>query len=343
MPTTYAIIQGNKYMDATTYTGNGGAQTITNAGSFKPDAVWMKLRSGVANHILQNSVTGVTKGLQPNLTDAEFTDASTLTAFNSNGFSLNGNSNTNGNGSTYVAWQWQAGQGTTSNNTSGTITSTVSANTTAGFSIVTYTGNGTSGATFGHGLGVAPSFVIFKSRSAAATYWLVYSSTIGNASYLSLQTTDAAVAGTTTFLNSTTPTSSLITLGNGGSINSNGATYVAYCWTPIAGFSAFGSYTGNGSADGPFIYTGFRPKYVLWKVTSTTGNWVVADSSRDLYNPESNYLIPNTSGAEGSATLMDFLSNGFKLRTAGGGTNGSGENIIYAAFAETPFKYANAR
>jgi hypothetical protein len=354
MPTTYAIIKGNQYMDATTYSGTGAAANVTNAAGFYPDLTWVKNRSsGDYWNVLFDSVRGAGNQLSSNQTDAELASASNVagkvSAFNSNGFGLAAGSSSilsvNGTSNNYVGWQWTAGQGANVTNTTGTITSTVSANTTAGFSVVTYTGNGTSGATFGHGLGVAPSFVIFKSRSAAATYWLVYSSTIGNASYLSLQTTDAAVAGTTTFLNSTTPTSSLITLGNGGSINSNGATYVAYCWTPIPGFSQFGSYTGNGSTDGTFVYLGFKPKFVMIKRTNTTGNWIIFDSARGPYNLNGPYLYANASDAEATSTSvgLDFLSNGFKNRNTYTDANANGSSYTYMAWAETPFKYANAR
>jgi hypothetical protein len=350
MPTTYAIIKGNQYMDATTYTGTGNvASTVVNAGGFQPDFVWGKARSAVYTNVLYDSVrgTGATKSLYTDDTNAEgfYSAFTNLTSFNSNGFSTGVTSSTNvlnNSGTTFVAWQWKAGAGSNVTNTSGTVTSTVSANTTAGFSICTFNAGSTGNQSFGHGLGVAPKMVIVKDRVTTGAGWVVYHASVTNANQYLLLSNTAAVSSVTGVWGSAVPTSTVVNFGSNLATIANANT-VSYCWAEVPGFSAFGSYTGNGSADGPFIYTGFRPKYVMYKTSSVVGNWVVVDSSRDLYNPESNYLIPNTNAVEGSATLMDFLSNGFKLRTAGAGTNGSGETIIYAAFAETPTKYANAR
>jgi hypothetical protein len=336
-------------MAASTYTGTGATQSIVNSGnnagaiSFKPDFVWTKVRSAVENNRLYDSIRAVQNVLYSNLTNAETFEPGSLTAFNSNGFTVGAAGSSNTNAATYVAWQWQAGQGSTSSNTSGSITSTVSVNATAGFSVVTFNSNATAGATVGHGLGVAPSMFIVKSRSIVGD-WGVYHASVGNTGGLLLNST-AATNTTIQFWNNTSPTSSVFTLGNGSTVNpTSGTNMVAYCWAQVAGFSKFGSYTGNGSADGPFVYLGFRPRFVMIKTTSSVNNWIVIDSSRDPYNSPGNYLLPNTTGAEGSVSpAIDFLSNGFKLRLSNAGWNGSSENIIYAAFAENPFKYSLAR
>jgi hypothetical protein len=344
--TDSAIVKGNTVMDATLYTGNGTTQSISNTNGFKPDLVWVKSRSDVYYHWLTDSVRGVNKELSSNATAAE-TTYGLITAFNSNGFSVSTNgglyAGSNGNGSTFVGWQWQAGQGSSSSNTSGSITSTVSVNATAGFSVVTYTGNGTSGATVGHGLGVAPKMVILKRRDGVEA-WPVYHASLPSAAYyLRLQATDAQDTATS-FMNNTAPSSSVFTLGNGGFSNTSTWTYVAYCWSQIAGFSSFGSYTGNGSTDGPFVYLGFRPKFILHKCSSNAGDgWLLYDTVRQTYNVVGAYLQPNLSDAEGNTTVLDILSNGFKLRSTFSSTNASGYTYIYMAFAENPFKNALAR
>jgi hypothetical protein len=343
------IKKGNTVMDATLYTGTGATQVITNAGAFKPDFVWMKTRNVSANSNLVDSVRGTNKLLQSNTDAAEATNANALSSFNSNGFTVVDDYGSNYNGNTYVGWQWQAGQGSTSSNTSGTITSTVSVSTTAGFSVVTYTGTGAN-ATVGHGLGVAPAMYIVKRRDGGSNNWRVYhrnmaASPATGTLYLSL--TNAFTVDSTEW-NNTTPTSSVISLGTQNSVNGSGGTFVAYCWAEIAGFSKFGSYTGNGSADGPFVFTNFQPKFVMIKKTDSVtanGNWVIIDTSRNTYNVANLLLFPNLSDAEATVTAVDLTSNGFKIRASGAvtGLNLSGSNFIYMAFAENPFKNANAR
>lgn len=343
------IANGASYMAATTYTGTGATQTIANTvntASFKPDLVWIKSRSAATNNNLFDAIRGTTNYLISNSTAANASNANTLTAFGTTGFTLGSDASSIGvnvNAATYIAWQWLAGAGTTSSNTNGSITSTVCVNTASGFSVVTYTGTGAN-ATVGHGLGVAPSMVIVKQRTAASTTnWAVWHTSIANTNYLLLNTTAASTAGAT-YWNSTTPTSSVFSLGSAGDTNTNTGTYVAYCFAPITGFSAFGSYTGNGSTDGPFVYCGFRPRYILLKVTSTTGDWVIYDTSRNPYNVEDLYLYPDSSAAEaGSGTpRVDIISNGFKLRQTGQ-DNAASATYIYAAFAENPFNYSRAR
>jgi hypothetical protein len=337
------IKKGNTVMDATTYTGNGTTQTITNAGAFKPDFVWIKRRNIAADHVLYDSVRTLGVALSSNLTSAEPAQTNgLLTAFNSNGFGVavvSGDNSTNGSTQTYVGWQWQAGQGSTSSNTSGSITSTVSVNTTAGFSVATWTAPGSGSFTVGHGLGVAPKFIITKVRNTADN-WLIWHTSIGSSGYL-LFTTGASATNSTIY--NGTPTPTLINYGS--YLPSNGSTYVTYSWAEIAGFSKFGSYTGNGSTDGPMIYTGFRPAFIIIKRTDAAGrNWIMFDNKRDTKNEVLNSLEPSNSDAEyPNSTGLDFLSNGFKIRSTGPSLNTSAATYIYMAFAENPFKNANAR
>ena len=367
MPTTYAIPNGATAMTATTYSGNSASpQAFTNGGNnntgvtFLPDLVWIKNRSsGSYWNVWFDTVRGAGNQLSSNQSDAELASASNvagkISAFNSNGFSTAAGSvsstSVNTTGNNYVAWQWNAGSNTTTTNTTGTITSTVSANTTAGFSIVTYTGTG-SAATIGHGLGVAPKFLIVKNRTQAGNAWgvwtIAFGGTASDTDYVLLNDTGAkGYLGAVALWNNTAPTSSVFSIGTQATTNRNGDGFVAYCWTAVPGFSAFGSYTGNGSTDGPFIYTGFRPKFWMAKRTDVGAPWLIYDSARNTSNVVNNYLIPNASDAEASGSspndVNDFLSNGFKLRCSNAGENASGGTYIYMAFAETPFKFSNAR
>jgi hypothetical protein len=346
-----AIENGSEYFAATTYTGTGATQSISNdvnGVSFQPDLVWIKARSIAYSHVATNSVAGATKFLVPNGTDSEYTQADTLTSFNPDGFSLGADAtylNFNANTKTYVAWNWKAG-GAAVTNTAGSITSQVSASPTAGFSVVTYTGTGANGATVGHSLGVAPSMIILKGRSAgtAGGPWYTYHVSTGATNLLRLNTTAAAASDS--IFNYTTPASTTFTLGApAGFSNGSGENYVAYCFSEVSGFSKFGSYTGNASADGPFVYLGFRPKFVMVKRTDASDSWQIMDTERDTYNPTDSVLFPNLSNAEDSRTVnnYDYLSNGFKLRTSNSGHNANGGTYIYMAFAENPFKNSLAR
>jgi hypothetical protein len=338
---TPTISNGANYMAASLYTGTGASQTVSNAVnsiSFQPDMVWIKSRSAATDHKLTDSVRGTTKALISDTTGAETTDTNGLTAFGSTGFTVGTDTVYNNSGATYVGWNWKGG-GTGVSNTAGSITSTVSANTTAGFSIVTYTGTGAT-ATIGHGLGATPSMMIMKKRSNAGA-WKVYHTILGNTKILELNATDAAQTSST-YWNNTSPTSTLITVGSNGDINASGETYVSYCFTPIAGYSAFGSYTANGSTDGPFVYLGFRPRWLMIKRIDGVDSWVIEDSSRDTYNVDKNYILADSNGAEGATDLRDLLSNGFKCRSIAQNIT-SGATYIYAAFAENPFTIARAR
>jgi hypothetical protein len=337
-----ATTQANDYFDAKLWTGNGSSQTISTY-DFQPDFAWIKTRSTSDNHNLMDAVRGATKRLISNSSGAEATETQMLTAFTSNGFSLGTDAGVNGSGTTYVGWAWKA-NGAGSSNTAGSITSTVSANTSAGFSVVTYTGTG-SNATVGHGLGVAPSMVIVKSRSIVDN-WRVGHNYLNNGSspwnYSLILNATIANSLDSTIWNNTAPTSSVFSIGTDATVNQSSATYVAYCFSEIAGYSKFGSYTGNFNADGPFIYTGFKPKFVMLKASGDTGSWNIVDGTRNPSNVVNARLFPNSSIAENTATVVDFLSNGFKIRSSDSDFNYTVTNI-YMAFAESPFKYANAR
>lgn len=334
------INRGDDYFQAGTYTGNGSTLTITGL-RFQPDFVWIKGRSGATDHALYDAVRGVQKRLESNTTDAEVTSDGGVTAFTSDGFTVGSLAQVNTNGATYVYWAWKA-NGAGSSNTAGSITSTVSANTTSGFSIVTYVGTNAIGATVGHGLGVAPQMIIIKNRSSAEA-WPVYHTSIGATKYLVLNTTAASATATTPW-NNTAPTSTVFTIANWNALNENGSNHVAYCFAPVAGYSAFGSYTGNGSADGVFVYTGFRPRYLLIKETGNVNSWEVYDTARNEYNVQTQRLFPNDSQAEATTNpSLDILSNGFKCRAGNTGINRSGGTYIYMALAENPFKYSLAR
>jgi hypothetical protein len=340
--------QAGDYFNVVTYTGNATSRSITGVG-FQPDFVWIKNRTTAFGHLLYDAIRGTGVYLASNSTDGDTSFTNGLTSFNSDGFGLGTANAVNENSSGLVAWNWNAG-GSNATNTSGTITSTVRANTTAGFSIVTYTGNNTANQSVGHGLGVAPSMIIVKNRTTAATSWAVYHTSVGLGKYLELNKTDATSTNAAFFDQVTT---TVFGFDAGGSfINANGDNYVAYCFAAVAGYSAFGSYTGNGSTDGPFVYTGFRPRFIMVKKTATgTGNtgWYIFDSARDSYNLTGQKLYANTAesenGASGETTTtnsIDILSNGFKLRTTNGATNDS-QVFIYDAFAEFPTKFALAR
>ena len=322
------------------YSGNSGTQSITVG--FQPDFTWVKQRSDTTYHMLFDSIRGATKDLHSNINNSEGTTTNAITSFDSNGFSISNNSTVNNSGSTYASWSWKAG-GTGVSNTDGSITSTVSANTKAGFSIVSYTGTGSSG-TIGHGLNSAPAMVIVKSRSASYD-WAVYHKSLGAGKDIVLSS--ARDADPTDNWNSTTPTSSVFSVPSGNTeTNYSGVTFIAYCFVEKNGYSKFGSYTGNGSSDGAFVYLGFRPAFVIVKKTSATGEWVMFDNKRSGYNKDNDFFYANEANSEydgATYTRLDLTSNGFKHRDNSADTNGSGATYVYMAFAEQPFKYSNAR
>jgi hypothetical protein len=344
---TPTILDGDQYMDATLYTGNSSTQTVANSGSMQPDFVWIKDRSAVSQHVLTDSVRGVDRQLFSSLTNAEQTSATAITSFNSNGFTTGANPSptgaTNSSPDAFVAWQWRASNAAGVSNTQGTITSTVSANTTAGFSIATFTSPSSGTASFGHGLGVTPSFVIVKSR--ASGNWICQHISTGT-QYLLLNGTGAATTDSIVWNSAFTSTVVNIGTGFAGTVN-----YVAYCFAQVAGYSAFGSYTGNGDPNGTFVYLGFRPKFVLIKSTASGTNWVLHDSSREPFNEMGTNSIgyalnPENNVAEitnANLWAIDFTSNGFKNRSSSASVNSSAQTYIYMAFAENPFKISRAR
>ena len=338
------IDDGSAYFHTQLYTGNSTARSITNdanAGDFQPDMLWIKDRTSGNWHNISDTNRGATKVVYPNDTSAEVTNSAYVTSFDTDGFSIGTGNDVNATPNNFVAWQWKANAGSTSSNTDGSITSTVQANTTAGFSIITYTGNSTN-STIGHGLGVAPSFYVTKNRTQGIYGWVTYHQSLGATKGVFLNTTGSQVTDSTLW-NNTEPTSSVISLGYNAGTNNNAQNYVMYAFAEIEGYSKFGSYTGNGSTDGPFIYTGFRPSFILTKASSRTEDWAIIDNKRDAYNVNFKFLKPNTSEAENTGVnRCDFTSNGFKWRDTNTKFNQSGETYIYMAFAENPFVSSGA-
>ena len=337
------INKPSQYFGINAYAGQGGSRNITDVTNveFTPDFVWVKHRQDAStNHALFDVLRGVGKFLESNTTTAEQTESQSITAFVNGGFSVGTQPNTprtdeSGGTPNHVAWQWKA-NGAGVANTAGTISSTVSANTTSGFSIVSYTGTGAN-ATVGHGLGAAPKMIIVKNRSVGGTDWRVghQSLTWNNEIFLDLTNATNASSGA---WNNTAPTSSVFSLGSGNYGNGSGNSIIAYCFAEVKGFSKFSSYTGNSSTNGTFVYTGFKPAFVMLKVSNLAGeNWVLMDNKRNTYNVVNGRLFPNLSNAESTAAnILDFTSNGFKLRNADSSVN-TGYTYIYMAFAENPF------
>ena len=332
------IDDGSQYFNTVLYTGNGSTQSITGVG-FQPDMVWVKNRTSARNNVLVDSSRGVQLQLIPDYTSAENNNADGLTAFGSDGFSVGSALAWNESSNNMVGWNWKANGGTTSSNTDGSITSTVQANTTAGFSIVTYTGDGNASATVGHGLGVAPDIVIAKCRSLSQS-WLVWGNNLGF-TRMALNQVDADYGNYGVSFSSSTIT---LPSPSDNAWSGSGQTYLMYCFKSIEGYSKFGSYTGNGSSDGTFVYTGFRPQWVMIKRTDSADNWIIFDKKRDSYNGVSKMISANLSNAEydDPTDNLDFVSNGFKLRINNARDNASGGTYIYMAFAENPFVTSGA-
>ena len=337
------IPKSTNYFNTKLYTGNFSTNAITGVG-FQPDFTWIKSRDTAGeNHYLFDAIRGVTNYIHSDTTAGQGTNAATLTTFGSDGFTVGANNSVNKSSDPLVSWNWLA-NGAGSSNTDGSITSTVSASTTSGFSIVSYTGNGTSGATVGHGLGVVPQVIIVK-RLNATDQTIMYHHKL-NATpqdyYIRISDTGAAsdFAG---MWNDTAPTSSLFSIGNSPTTNANSEAMIAYCFAEKQGFSKFGSYIGNGNADGTFIYTGFKPAWIMTRAIDIGGgtDWYVFDNKRPAYNLTNLELQPNNSGIESSDIQLDILSNGFKPRGSQGGHNGSGKNYIYMAYAEEPLVSTN--
>ena len=328
------INKSSLHMNTKLYTGNGSAgHAITNVG-FEPSLTWIKKRSGSSDQILTDAVRGAGYNIKSNDTASQGNDTNDISSFNSDGFTLGVNSRTNGSGATLASWNWKAnGQG--SANTAGSINTTyTSVNTTAGFSISKYNGTG-SNATIGHGLGVAPNFIIVK-RIDGASGWYVYHSSLGATQRLSLNETDATSSDNSAW-NDTAPTNALINLGSSSTTNKNGGTMVAYAFADVTGYQKASSYVGNGSSSAPpFIYTGFKPKFVMVKNTSQADSWFMHDDKRDGYNDDNEYLRAETSSAESSGiNRIRLLSNGFQVPTTDKSHNVSGNTYVYYAVGQT--------
>ena len=335
--------QADDYFNTVLYTGDGATSHAITGVGFSPDWVWGKKRSASGDNWVFDTSRGATKQLETNSTNVESTQTTMLKTFDSDGFTMGNDSPGNADGSTFVAWNWLANGGTTSSNTEGSITSTVQANTTAGFSIVTYTGNATNDATVGHGLLSAPSFIITKKRGATGSWQVLtnVTSDYEEGDFLGLDGTGAVGNSANV---SFAPTSTIWKM-QGGQVGNIATTQVAYCFHSVEGYSKIGSYTGNGNADGTFVYLGFRPAWILTKVTSAANQWQIHDNKRNTSNVVNKFLMPNATNVEntGTGVLIDFLSNGFKIYVNGNSINATGASYIYMAFAEAPFKYANAR
>jgi len=334
----YISFQPSDYFNSVLYTGTGAVQTISGVG-FEPDLTWCKDRTNSYDQVWFDQVRGATERLTSNTYTAESTQVNDLTAWNSDGFVVGSGSNINNNTNLFVGWNWKAG--TTTGLSGGTITPTsYSINTTSGFGVYKYTGTGSAG-TIAHGLGVAPEMVIVKKYNTTGD-WYVYHKDMpsGNGYHLRLNADSAQASGTE--WNSTNPTSTVFSLGANSNVNASAATFIAYVFAPKRGYSKFQEYWGNGqTSDGTFVYTGFRPAFILIKRSALTGNWQIFDDKRLGYNGGNSYLSPNDDAVENTGGQIDIVSNGFKMRNNGTYTNGSGDTYIYAAFAEFPIVSSN--
>ena len=330
------------YFQTKLWTGNGSTGTGQTGVGFQPDWVWIKARAGTQgtqSNNLFDSVRGEGKYLFSDSNDAESTDTNRLTSFDSDGFTVGSNNAVNASSTTYVAWNWKAG--TSFSNSAGAngadLASSGSYNRTAGFSIVTFTGNATDDQQIYHGLNSVPQMMILKNRTNGNNEsWKVYHQAIGNTHALTLDT-NAAASSNTEFWSDENPTSTVFTVGRQDATNGSGNTHVVYCFSEIKGYSKFGSYTGNGNSNGAFVYTGFRPAFIIIKNTARSDNWYLFDNKRGGFNVDNDFVFPDLSNAEVTSDQIDILSNGFKCRSGNDAINSSGESIIYMTFAESPF------
>ncbi|MAJ66188.1 MAG: hypothetical protein CMI76_02735 [Candidatus Pelagibacter sp.] len=333
-----------KHFNTKIYTGNLTQRPVVGL-NHQPDFLWFKNRDTTNSHNILDSTRGTDEKLEgPDNTNQAASTSTRLDSFDSDGYTVETDPSVNGNGDQMVVWSWKANGGTrTTNSESGNNPAGgYQANTTAGFSIVDYVGTGATG-TMAHGLGAIPDMIIFKDRSEAAA-WIVYHKNIGNGGGLKLDTNAAKFTESTLF-NNTSPTSSVFTVGSANNINKNDNNFIAYCFTSIQGYSRFGKYTGNGNANGTFIYTGFKPSFIMFKATAGTENWGIFDNRRNTQqgNPRDIYLLPSVGNADSSESdSVDFLSNGFKWRIDSGFRNDNGIEFVYMAFAESPFVTSNA-
>jgi len=338
------INKSSDHFNTVQWTGNASTNAITGVG-FRPDWVWGKSHTSGYSHQLYDVVRGATYSLKTNGATTQETLSTGLTSFDSDGFTLGSNTNINASGHTVTGWNWKAGNAQGSSNTDGSINTTyTSANTTSGFSISTYTGTGSAG-TIGHGLGAKPAMIIAKRLTGSAEAWVVYHQSLDASApqdkYLHLNSTDA-VGDSAGMWNDTAPTTSVFSVGSTGVSNGSGGTFVAYCFAEKTGFSKFGSYSANNNADGPMIYTGFSPAFVIIKSSNDSSrDWCILDNKRPGYNVVNKDLRANETDVERTEDRVDFLSNGFKLRNASGAYNSTGNTYIYMAFAEAPLVGSN--
>ena len=334
------INKPSDYFNTKIYSGNGASSHAISGVGFAPNWVWCKNRSGADNHNLFDTIRGANKVIVTNNANLQGTQTDGLLSFNSDGFTVGASGSVNTNGNSFASWNWKAGtsvSGTSGGSGTGKAYSG-SVNTDSGFSIITYVGNGTAGHTIPHHLGVAPRMIIVKALSTNDD-WMVGHISVGFNQFMILNSTARDATGTQ--FNSTVPTSSVFSIGSNNNMNQNNNSFVAYSFTNIKGFSKFGGYTGNGNADGTFVYTGFKPAFVMVKLVSAAGeDWFICDNKREGYNAENNRLLPNLSSAESTDSPIDILSNGFKARTSGANVN-AGEDYLYAAFAEEPLVASN--
>ena len=339
----FISFQPSDHFNTLIYSGTGGNGTTTTQGitgaGFQPDLVWLKQRTSTQSHQICDVIRGANNIISSNSNNAQVADSEIINSFDSDGFTAGYQDQANDTGQTYVSWLWKAG-GAGSANTDGALSSTVSVNTTAGISLTKYTGGGAA-STVGHGLGVAPKIVLIKDMTSAND-WRMYHASYGNQSQLSLSQTSAADSGNTTMWNSTSPTSTVFSIGTHGNVSTNSSNYIAYCFAEKKGFSKFGKYTGNGSTNGPFIFCGFKPALVIFKKTNDVGDWQMVDDKRAGYNPNNYYLQANANLAEQTTNIIDLVSNGFKIRgDDSNGWNKNGSTYAWLAFAEEPLVASN--
>ena len=337
----YISFKPSAFFNNVLYTGNAGTNAITGVG-FQPDMIWNKRRDSDANHYLVDSVRGTGEELRPNTTNHSAGDGSLMSSFDSDGYTLGSSNSMNTNSATYVSWNWKGGttSGITTNGSTVITPSGYSFNATSGVSILRYTGNGNTTTKVAHGLGAAPKWILVKKESAGGDNWQVYHVGVGNDTAMQLDNNGGTSGGSDRFYD-TTPDSVNFTLGNHTSVNANGAEYMAYCFAEVPGFSKFGKYQGINDADGPFIYTGFRPSWFLIKRVSSGYSWALKDNKVNPRNPVSVEFYANDTSGDTAGSVVDFLSNGVKLRTTSGTYNHSGIDYIYMAFAEHPLVASN--
>ena len=336
----YISFQPSDFFNSVPFVGNtGGVPTTVTGVGFQPDWVWFCNREVINNRWIFDSVRGVEKYLESDNGQLETTDAQGLQSFNADGFTVGDANPINQNTKDIISWNWKGA--TTAVPSGGTITPTAcSFSATAGFGIYAYAGNATSGATIAHGLGAVPKMLIIKERSDGAS-WCVYHVITGNDYILNLNDSGGGSGGTSGHWNDTTPTSTVFTLGNSSELNDGSETYVAYAFCDIPGYAKFGGYTGNGNANGAFIYTGFRPAFIMIKSTSGAGSWAMFDDKRDGYNVDNDHVSANTTEVEQTDNTIDIVSNGFKARNTTNQVNGSGWTYLYMAFAKNPIVSSN--